>query len=90
MNMNTYLYYRLQPTLHALRRLSIRAIDPTKLLHPSHLQLEPQTIPAPRSSQYFFRHADFRHLHPVVCASAENTDVQKLLSLRREDSLISS
>lgn len=50
-----------------LRGLSMRAIDPTKLLHPSHLQFAPQTMPPPKHSQYFFRHADLRHLHPVVC-----------------------
>ena len=41
-------------------------------LQSSHLQCSPQLSPAWKHSQYFFKQADLRQLHPFACCSASN------------------
>jgi hypothetical protein len=38
-------------------------------MQPTHRQFEQHHVLAPKHSQYFLRQADFRHLHPTLCAT---------------------
>jgi hypothetical protein len=40
-----------------------------RFMQPTQRQLGPHHVLAPKHSQYFLRHADFRHLHPTLWAT---------------------
>lgn len=50
-----------------LRRLSMSFCDPAKFMQSEHLHLPPHMTPAWKHSQYFFKHSERLHLHPMLC-----------------------